>query len=341
MTEIKNILCAKLHNGVLMPALGFGTWELSNTKETSETISSAIQMGYRHIDTALAYENHQAVGEGIRLGEKAEGLQRAAAQPVGEFVALSQQEFEASFSIPHGEAPSDNRKTFLTSKVFTNDFTEEGVTKAIDRMTEELGRSVDLVLLHWPGAHPDWNAPASEPTNPKNPETRIECWRALEKAYAAKKVRAIGVSNYAEKHLIALINDVKARRAKNDPNALIPMINQFELSPLCSPRRSLLDIMRNHNIMATGYSTLGSYQNSVLKNETILEIAKTLNRTATQITLRWCLQNNYLCIPRTSNKAHAEENIAVTDFELDTDTLDRINALHCGFRRCPDPMEFV
>eukprot|EP01057_Protomagalhaensia_wolfi_P001571 Protomagalhaensia_wolfi_Nauph_80__1570@NODE_1964_length_1262_cov_1122_610793_g632_i1_p1_GENE_NODE_1964_length_1262_cov_1122_610793_g632_i1NODE_1964_length_1262_cov_1122_610793_g632_i1_p1_ORF_typecomplete_len185_score31_38Aldo_ket_red/PF00248_21/8_8e31HNH_repeat/PF18780_1/6e03HNH_repeat/PF18780_1/0_00023CbiC/PF02570_15/55CbiC/PF02570_15/2_2_NODE_1964_length_1262_cov_1122_610793_g632_i1145699 len=175
--------------------------------------------------------------------------------------------------------------------------------------------------------------------NPKNAETRVACWKAMEKAYAAKKVRAIGVSNYAEKHLVALIEDIKARKAAGDSNATIPMMNQFELSPLLSPRHSLLQIMRNNGIRATSYSTLGSKDNSVLKNEAVQRFAKELGKTPAQVALRWCIQNGFFCIPRTSNITHAKSNYDI-NFELTSDMMDKIYALHEDFRRCPNPMEF-
>eukprot|EP01055_Gregarina_sp_Pseudo9_P001439 Gregarina_sp_Pseudo_9__1438@NODE_1964_length_1230_cov_401_258606_g1819_i0_p2_GENE_NODE_1964_length_1230_cov_401_258606_g1819_i0NODE_1964_length_1230_cov_401_258606_g1819_i0_p2_ORF_typecomplete_len338_score59_78Aldo_ket_red/PF00248_21/1_2e41_NODE_1964_length_1230_cov_401_258606_g1819_i01181131 len=334
----KTILCGKFHNGVLIPAVGYGTWELENNNQTIEVIANGLSVGYRHVDTALGYDNHQACAKGIQNGEKQ--LQPGKeVHPFGQWVAVSQEEFEANFSVPHGRPVDGDRKTFITSKIFTDDFTPAGIAKAVDRITSELLRPVDLILLHWPGAHPAWGAPESEPTNPKNPETRIACWKALETAYAQKKVRAIGVSNYAEKHLVALLDDIKARQRAGDAQAIIPMVNQFELSPLLSPRHSLVEIVRNNNIMITSYSTLGSKQNPVLKNPKILAIAKKLSKTPSQVVIRWCLQNGYLCIPRTSNKEHAKENYDF-DFELSNDMMDEIHSLHCDHRRCPNPLEF-
>lgn len=335
-----SILCGKFHNGVLIPAVGFGTWELSNSDETSQVICSAIEAGCRHIDTAIAYCNHEACGKGIRMGESyAKDEVHDAIKPFGHWIAVSEDEFEASFAVPHGK-PSKPRRIFVTSKINTDEFTPEKIAKALDRMAAELERPVDLVLLHWPAAHPAWGADISEPTNPQNPQTRIACWKALEKAYHEKKVRAIGVSNYAEAHLVALLSDIKRRRADGDVTAVVPMVNQFELSPLLSPRHSLLSIMRNNNIMVTGYSTLGSKYNSVLNNECVKAIAQSLRKTPSQVIIRWCLQNGFLCIPRTSKKEHAKEN-NVFNFELTTDMMDEIYSLHCDHRRCPNPLEFV
>lgn len=55
-----------LSNGVKIPVLGFGTWKLENNAETSSAVTEAIRLGYRHIDTAAAYHNEEAVGQGIK-----------------------------------------------------------------------------------------------------------------------------------------------------------------------------------------------------------------------------------------------------------------------------------
>eukprot|EP01053_Blabericola_migrator_P012726 Blabericola_migrator_1__12725@NODE_815_length_6412_cov_293_203152_g575_i0_p3_GENE_NODE_815_length_6412_cov_293_203152_g575_i0NODE_815_length_6412_cov_293_203152_g575_i0_p3_ORF_typecomplete_len222_score32_23Aldo_ket_red/PF00248_21/3_2e36DUF900/PF05990_12/0_13DUF4874/PF16173_5/1_9DUF4874/PF16173_5/1_7e02_NODE_815_length_6412_cov_293_203152_g575_i050575722 len=217
--------------------------------------------------------------------------------------------------------------------------TPKKIAAAVDRMTAELKRPVDLVLLHWPAGHGAWGEGKSS-IDPKNPEYRSACWKAMEQAYADKKVRAIGVSNYAEKHLGPLIADIKARKAAGDKQATIPMVNQYEISPLLSPRRALLEIMRNNQILTTAYSTLGSSGITVTKDQNVQAIARKLGKSPPQLIIRWCLQNGYLCIPRTSRVDHAKENLDV-DFEISPEDMDAINSLHTGHRGCPDPMEFA
>ncbi len=56
----------KLSNGVLIPKVGFGTWQIKPGEETYISVSQALKHGYRHIDTAAAYQNEKSVGEAIR-----------------------------------------------------------------------------------------------------------------------------------------------------------------------------------------------------------------------------------------------------------------------------------
>lgn len=55
-----------LRNGLQIPAIGFGTWQIPEGEEVRNSVKNAIQDGYRHIDTAAVYRNEKGVGEGIR-----------------------------------------------------------------------------------------------------------------------------------------------------------------------------------------------------------------------------------------------------------------------------------
>eukprot|EP01054_Gregarina_sp_Poly1_P001425 Gregarina_sp_Poly_1__1424@NODE_1355_length_4306_cov_579_480066_g909_i0_p2_GENE_NODE_1355_length_4306_cov_579_480066_g909_i0NODE_1355_length_4306_cov_579_480066_g909_i0_p2_ORF_typecomplete_len364_score47_43Aldo_ket_red/PF00248_21/4_4e43_NODE_1355_length_4306_cov_579_480066_g909_i021903281 len=337
--KMKTILCGRFHNGVLIPVLGLGSFQLPNDKDTEKVLKAGIHQGYRHIDTALAYNNHTVVGNAIRAFNKTEASPLNEVTAFGPWEAVSEHEFKENFSVPHGP-PTDERNIFITSKVFTHDFTPEKIKCAIERMTQELQRPADLILLHWPAPHSKWSTEEAM-KDPANINCRLECWKAFEEAYGKGLVRAIGVSNYMERHLMGLIEDVKRRRQNGDKLATIPMVNQFEISPFLSPRRALLDIMSHNRILATGFCTLGSAKQSVLKNDLICGIAETMKKTPSQIIISWCLQNGYLCIPRTSNEQHAKENFDTTDFELSSDFMDQINGLHCGERVGPNPDDMV
>jgi len=104
----------KLNDQVSLPVLGFGVWQLT-PEECQKSVEEAFKVGYRHIDTADAYGNHQAVGEAI----KNSGLKR--------------EEF------------------FITTKVRRDNQGKIGVEESVDRFLEELGiEYIDLLLIHWP-----------------------------------------------------------------------------------------------------------------------------------------------------------------------------------------------
>ncbi|MBI4033416.1 aldo/keto reductase [Candidatus Saccharibacteria bacterium] len=106
----------KLENGEKMPAVGFGTWRLSEGAEASEAVSDALQAGYRLIDTAKIYGNEMSVGQAVR-----------------------------GSGIPRGEI-------FVTTKLWNGDQGFDSAMSAFDNSLRRLGLEyVDLYLIHWPG----------------------------------------------------------------------------------------------------------------------------------------------------------------------------------------------
>lgn len=104
----------KFKNGIECPALGFGTWKLQG-EEAERAVKEAIEVGYRHIDTADRYENHLEVGRAINES---------------------------------GVARDD---LFLTTKLWDEDLSGDRVASAVDRFLQELNVAyVDLLLIHWP-----------------------------------------------------------------------------------------------------------------------------------------------------------------------------------------------
>ena len=109
----------KLNNGVEIPLLGLGTWEITESETIIDTIRLAISKGYRHIDTARIYGNEKGVGKGLKLSLEEQGLTR--------------------------------EDIFITTKLWINSFKYERALKAFNRSLNNLGLDyVDLYLLHWP-----------------------------------------------------------------------------------------------------------------------------------------------------------------------------------------------
>ena len=107
----------ELHNGVHMPYLGLGTYQADNDQEVIDAVKSALQIGYRHIDTASAYKNEGGVGQGIR------------------------------------ESRVPRKDIFVTSKVWNSDQGYESTLKAFHESLKRLELDyLDLYLIHWPVA---------------------------------------------------------------------------------------------------------------------------------------------------------------------------------------------
>lgn len=104
-----------LNDGIEIPIVGFGTWQLPNDESTVEMVKHAIDMGYRHIDTAADYKNEESVGQGI----KKSGIAR--------------------------------EELFVTTKLHNSDHTYELAKQAIDQSLKLLDLDyIDLYLIHWP-----------------------------------------------------------------------------------------------------------------------------------------------------------------------------------------------
>ena len=144
-----------LNNGVQIPSLALGTW-LVDDRDVTGAVKEAVRIGYRHVDTAQAYDNERGVGEGIRTC----GVRRD--------------------------------KLFVTSKVAAEYKTYREASESIERSLFVTGLDyIDLMLIHSPQPWKEVNQ-----SDDRYMEGNREVWRALEDAYRDGKVRAIGVSNF-------------------------------------------------------------------------------------------------------------------------------------------------
>lgn len=144
-----------LSNGVQIPKLGLGTWFIDDSK-AAEAVKAAVQLGYRHFDTAQAYGNERGVGEGIR-----------------------------TCGIPREEL-------FVVSKVAAEHKTYEEAKKDIDETLAKMGLDyLDMMIIHSPQPWMKVNQ-----CDDRYVEGNRAAWRALEDAYKEGKLRAIGVSNF-------------------------------------------------------------------------------------------------------------------------------------------------
>ncbi|MCY7184829.1 aldo/keto reductase [Streptococcus gallolyticus] len=145
----------KLNDNRDIPVLGLGTWMIAADK-TAQAVRDALELGYRHIDTAQAYGNEAEVGEGILTS-----------------------------GIPREEI-------FVTTKVAAEHKTYDAATKSIDESLAKMGLDyIDLMIIHSPQPWAEWRD-----SDKNFDEGNLEAWRALEDAQKAGKVKSIGVSNF-------------------------------------------------------------------------------------------------------------------------------------------------
>ncbi len=183
-----------------------------------------------------------------------------------------------------------------------------GAKAAIDGSLETLGLDhIDLMIIHSPqpwtefGEDDRWFA------------GNREAWRALEEAYEAGKLRAIGVSNFQKEDLDSLIDGAKVK----------PMVNQI-LAHVSNTPFDLIECTQGQGILVEAYSPIG--HGKILGNAEIGAMAAKYGVGVAQICIRYILQLGLVALPKTANPDHMRANAAV-DFEISEADMETLKAL--------------
>lgn len=252
-----------LNNGLSMPVIGYGVFQIADAKECERSVVDAIESGYRLIDTAASYLNEEAVGHGLRRS----GL--------------------------------DREQLFVTSKLWVQDAGYERTQKAIDNSLRRLRLEyLDLYLIHQPFGDVHGS------------------WRAMQDAYRAGKLRAIGVSNFHPDRLM----DIAAF------NEITPAVNQVEVNPFQQQLESV-PFMKQLGVQAQAWAPFAEGRNGLFQNAILVDIATRHGKSVGQVVLRWLLQRGIVSLAKTVRKERMTENMAIFDFSLDDADMARIAAL--------------
>ncbi|ETI23251.1 hypothetical protein G647_05050 [Cladophialophora carrionii CBS 160.54] len=258
------------NSSVRIPRLGFGVYQ-SPASVCVQSCLSALQAGYRHIDSAQFYANEHEVGEAVRKS----GLSRS--------------------------------EVFITTKILSaGGSVEKSYQKCLDSVEKiDPGRDgyVDLFLIHSPNA---------------GSAKRKEMWQALEKLYEKGKVKSIGVSNFGVGHIEEL---------KEYAKVWPPHVNQIELHPFCQ-QRTCVEYCQKNGIVVEAYSPL--VRNYKANDETLVSLAKKHSKTTAQILIRYCLQKDWVPLPKSDNPDRIKQNADVYDFQLSQEDMDTLDGLDQG-----------
>lgn len=263
-----------LNNELKIPKLGLGTWFIDN-EAVVQAVKDAVQLGYRHIDTAQAYQNEEGVGKGIK------------------------------------ECGVDRKELFITTKLAAEIKSYDDAVAAIDRSLETMGLDyIDLMIIHSPKPWQEYKG------ENRYFEGNLQAWKALEEAYKAGKLKAIGLSNFEMEDVRNIL----------DNGSVKPMVNQV-LAHITNVPTALIQFCKDNDILIEAYSPIG--HGELFKNDDVAKMAKKYNVSIPQLGIRFDLQLDLLPLPKTANPDHMKNN-ADLDFAIsdeDMETLQRMEKI--------------
>ena len=228
----------------------------------ADAVKAAVKMGYRHIDTAQAYGNERGVGEGVR-----------------------------TCGIPREEL-------FVVSKVAAEHKTYEEAMTGIDETLKKMGLDyLDMMIIHSPQPWVKVNQ-----CEDRFVEGNRAAWRALEDAYKAGKLKAIGVSNFQIGDIESLLEAAEIK----------PMVNQILLH-ISNTNLELVEYCQKNGIAVEAYSPIA--HGEILNQPEIKVMAERYGVSVPQLCIRYTLQLGTVSLPKTGNPEHMKSNAEV-DFVI-------------------------
>lgn len=255
----------KLSNGVDMPILGYGVYQVLPS-ECERCVSDAISVGYRLIDTAQAYFNEEGVGNAIK-----------------------------KCGVPRNEL-------FIVTKVWISNAGYERAKASIEESLRKLQTDyIDLLLIHQPFGN------------------YYGTYRAMEEAYRAGKLRAIGVSNFYPDRLIDIA----------EFSEIPPMVNQVE-THVFNQQIEAQKIMQEYGTQIMSWGPFAEGRNNFFGNDTLIAIGAKYGKSLPQVALRYLIQRGVVVIPKSVKKERMIQNIDVFDFTLSDEDMQTILGLDLG-----------
>lgn len=285
-----------LNGDIHLPAVGFGTYLIDNA-DAPAVVRNALDVGYRHIDTAEAYRNEEGVGAAIRAVVEGGTVSRADI-------------FVTTKLWPGNPAWGHPAKTRQTAR------------ESVDDSLKRLGLDhIDLYLTHGPFAV----------------EHRLDQWRAMVDAREAGKVRAIGVSNYRQEHIDEIrqaglplpdANQIELH-PWSQKTELVTYLVDLGIQPIAYSSLVPLSTWR----AAPGQESAKTDQmraDGARRDSPFKAIAERHKVSEAQVLLRWAVQQGYAVIPKSTNPERMRANLDLFSFELDADEMAVMAGLDRG-----------
>ena len=197
---------------------------------------------------------------------------------------------------------------FITTKLWVQDASYEGAKAAIETSLNKLGLDyIDLYLIHQPMG--DY----------------IGAYRAMEEAYKAGKLRAIGVCNCYPQILTDICETVD----------VIPAVNQVERHPFFQQENALA-LMKEYGVQPEAWGPFAEGNHGIFTHPVLTKIGEKYGKSAAQVALRWNVQRGVIVIPKSVHKERTEQNIDIWDFRLSDADMAEIAKLDIGHSEIVD-----
>ena len=197
---------------------------------------------------------------------------------------------------------------FVTTKLWVQDASYEGAKQAIETSMKKLGLDyIDLYLIHQPMG--DY----------------IGAYRAMEEAYKAGKLKAIGVCNCYPQILADICETVEVK----------PAVDQVELHPFFQQENALA-LMKEYGVHPEALGPFAEGNHGIFTHPVLTQIGQKYGKSAAQVALRWNVQRGVTVIPKSIHKERMEQNIDIWDFKLSGEDIAEIAKLDIGHSEIVD-----
>ncbi len=289
-----------LPNEVTMPTLGLGTWKAQG-QNLVKSLLEAIKMGYRHIDTAMIYNNEVEVGQAIAMAINMDLCNR--------------------------------EDLFVTSKLWNDRHQPEEVLPALEASLDRLKLDyLDLYLIHWPIAFKSGVVlpESSKDYLPLSQAPLVDTWRAMQQAQKTGLTRAIGVSNFTVRHL-ELLKECDNMPAINQVE-MHPLLTQNTLRAYCHKHGIALTAYAPLGSTDRASAMKSSDEPNLFEVEGIRAMAQKYNCTPAQLLIAYHISRGDSVIPKAVQIPHLSDNLQASDIRLSDQDIDVISALNKDYR---------
>lgn len=289
-----------LPNEVTMPTLGLGTWKAQG-QNLVKSLLEAIKMGYRHIDTAMIYNNEVEVGQAIAMAINMDLCNR--------------------------------EDLFVTSKLWNDRHQPEEVLPALEASLDRLKLDyLDLYLIHWPIAFKSGVVlpESSEDYLPLSQAPLVDTWRAMQQAQKTGLTRAIGVSNFTVRHL-ELLKECDNMPAINQVE-MHPLLTQNTLRAYCQKYGIALTAYAPLGSTDRASAMKSSDEPNLFEVEGIRAMAQKYNCTSAQLLIAYHISRGDSVIPKAVQIPHLSDNLQASEIRLSDQDIDVISALNKDYR---------